>query len=110
MLKFVSQIVLLLEYVLLKRKFLIITLVIDSPPLPVTNLIHQTITYLYLGPQQFLWYQWLCEHTKSTIISCSIFTKELIAYHDDVKRISFFIQLINLRKTHLVIKHIQQFQ
>ena len=49
-------------------------------------------------------------HKKNTIISWSIFTEELIAYHDDVKRNSFFTQLINLKKKGLVIKHIQQFQ
>ena len=42
-LKFASQIFLLLAYVLLKIIFLIITLVTDSPPLSVTNLIHQRI-------------------------------------------------------------------
>ena len=40
----------------------------------------------------------------------SIFIEELIAYHDDIKRNSFFTQLINLRKRGLVIENIQQFQ
>ena len=57
-----------------------------------------------------MWYQWLCERKKNTIISWSIFTKELIAYHDDVKSNSFFTQLINLRHKGSVIEHIQQFQ
>ena len=69
-----------------------------------------TTASLYLEPQQFLWYQWLCKCKKNTIISWSIFSEELIAYHDDVKRNSFFTQLINLRKNGLVIEHIQQFQ
>ena len=52
----------------------------------------------------------MCKHKKNTILSWSIFIEELIAYHDDVKSNSSFIQLINLRKKGLVLKHIQQFQ
>ena len=74
------------------------------------NLQKVTIASLYLEPQQFVWYQWLCECKKNTIIYWSIFIKELIAYHDDVKRNSFFTQLINLWKKGSVIEHIQQFQ
>ena len=51
-----------------------------------------------------------CQIYKNTIISWSILTEELIAYHDDVKSIFFFTQLINLRKKGVVIEHIQQFQ
>ena len=76
----------------------------------VPNLQKVTIASLYLEPQQFVWYQWLCERKKNTIISWSIFTEELIAYHDGVKRNSFFAQLINIRKKCLVIEHIEQFQ
>ena len=57
-----------------------------------------------------MWYQWLYEHKKNTIISWFIFTKELIAYHDDAKRNSFFTQLINLWQKGLEIECIQQFQ
>ena len=57
-----------------------------------------------------MWYQWLCECKKNTIISWSIFTEELLAYHDDVKSNSFFTQLINLGQKGPVIEHIQQFQ
>ena len=57
-----------------------------------------------------MWYQWLCECKKNTIISWSIFTEELISYHDDVKTNSFFTQLINLWQKGPVIDHIQQFQ
>ena len=64
----------------------------------VPNLQKVTIASLYLEPQRFVWYQWLCECKKNTIISWSIFTEELIAYHDDVKINSFFTQLINLWK------------
>ena len=76
----------------------------------VPNLQKVTIASLYLEPQQFVWYQWLCERKKNTIISWSIFTEELITYHDDVRINSLFTRLINLRKKGLVIEHIQQFQ
>ena len=41
----------------------------------VPNLQKVTIASLYLEPQQFVWYQWLCECKKNTIVSWSIFTK-----------------------------------
>ena len=76
----------------------------------VPNLQKVTIASLYLEPQQFVRYQWLCERKKNTIISWSIFTEELIAYHDDVKSNSLFTQLINPKQKGPVIEHIQQFQ
>ena len=57
-----------------------------------------------------MWYQWLCEHKKNTIISWSIFIEELITYHDDVKSNSFFTQLINLRQKGPLIEHNKKFQ
>ena len=41
----------------------------------VPNLQKVIIASLYIEPQQFVWYQWLCECKKNTIISCSIFTE-----------------------------------
>ena len=76
----------------------------------VWNLQKVTIASLYLEPEQFVWYQWICECKKNSIISWSIFTEELISYHDDVKSNFFFTQLINLRKKGPLIKHIQQFK
>jgi hypothetical protein len=55
-----------------------------------------TIASLYLENDQFVWYQWLCERKKDYIISWSIFTDELIAHYGDIKRNTFFSQLINL--------------
>ena len=46
---------------------------------------------------------------KDIIISRSIFTKELIFYHDD-KNNTFFSQLVNLKQKGSVAKHIQKFQ
>jgi hypothetical protein len=65
-----------------------------------------TITSLYLEPGQFVWYQWLCEKKNDTIISGSIFTKELISYHEN-KNKTFFSQLVNLKQNGLVVEHIQ---
>jgi hypothetical protein len=48
------------------------------------------IASLYLEPEKFVWNQWLCEHKKGSIISWSIFSEELIEYHDDSKSNSFF--------------------
>ena len=73
------------------------------------NIHKVTIVSLYLEPQKFVWYQWLCECKHNYIISWFIFTKEFIPYHDDVKSNSFFTQFINLRKKGLV-EHIRQFQ
>ena len=69
-----------------------------------------TIASLYLEPEQVVWYQWLCEHKKGSIISWSIFTEELIAYHVDIKSNSIFTQLTHLRQKGPIMEHIQQFQ
>ena len=49
-------------------------------------------------------------NTKKLYFSWSIFVEEFISYQDDVKRNSFFTQLINLRQNCPVIENIQQFQ
>ena len=63
----------------------------------VPNFQKVTIASLYLELEQFVWYQWLCEQKKDTIISCSIFTEELISFHDH-KTHTFFSQLVNLKQ------------
>ena len=63
----------------------------------VPNLQKVTIASLYLEPEQFVWYQWLREQKKDTIISWSIFMEELISYHDDNIN-NFFSQLVNLKQ------------
>ena len=69
-----------------------------------------TIASLYLESYQFVWYQWICDRKKDSIISWSIFTEELIAPYRDINNNTFFIQLVNLKKKGLVTKHIKQFQ
>ena len=50
-----------------------------------------TIASLYLEPDQFVWYQWLCDRKKDSIISWSIFTEELIAHYGDINSNIVFI-------------------
>ena len=64
-----------------------------------------TIASLYLEPDQFLWYQWICDCKKE-----SIFTEELIAHYGDINSNTFFNQLVNVKKKGLVTDHIKQFQ
>ena len=68
------------------------------------------IASLYLENDQFVWYQWICERKKDSIISWSMFTDELIAPYGDIKSNTFFSQLINLQQKGPITKHIQQFQ
>ena len=67
------------------------------------------IASLYLDPEQVVRYQLLFERKKGSIISWSIFTKELIAYHEDINSNSFFTQLKHLRQKGPIMEHIQQF-
>jgi hypothetical protein len=69
-----------------------------------------TLASLYLEPDQFVWYQWICEQKKDSIVSWSIFMDELIAHYGDIKRNTFFSQLINLKQRGPITEHIQQFQ
>ena len=69
-----------------------------------------TIASLYLEPDQFVWYQWICDYKNDSIISWSIFKEELIAHYGDVNRNTFFSQLVNLKQKGSVTDHIKQFQ
>ena len=69
-----------------------------------------TIASLYLKPDNFVWYQWICDHKKDSIISWSIFIEELTAHYGDINNNTFFIQLVNLKQKGPVTKHIKKFQ
>ena len=69
-----------------------------------------TIASLYLKPDNFVWYQWICDHKKDFIIFCSVFTEELIAHYGDINNNTFFSQLVNLKKQGSVTDNIKQFQ
>jgi hypothetical protein len=66
------------------------------------------IASLYLEPNQFVWYRWLCSH--KSLVTCIIFTEEMIARYEDTRSNTFFSQLINLKQKGLVIEHIENFQ
>jgi hypothetical protein len=53
------------------------------------------IVSLYLEPNQFVWYRWLC--SCKSLITWKIFMKEMIAHYEDTRRNTFFSQLINLK-------------
>jgi hypothetical protein len=40
-----------------------------------------TIASLYLELDQFVWYQWMCDHKKDSIVSWLVFMNELIAQY-----------------------------
>jgi hypothetical protein len=66
------------------------------------------IASLYLEPNQFVWYRWLCSH--KSLVTWTIFMKEMIANYEDTRSNTFFIQLINLKQKGLVTEHIDNFQ
>jgi len=46
------------------------------------------IATLYLEPNQFVWYQWLCSGKQ--IVTWAIFMDEMIAHYEDTKSNIFF--------------------
>ena len=63
---------------------------------------------LYLEPNQFVWYQWLC--SRKQVITWAIFTEELVAHYEDTKSNTFFSQLISLKQKGSIMEHIEEFQ
>jgi hypothetical protein len=66
------------------------------------------IASLYLEPNQFVWYRWLC--SCKSLVTWKIFTEEMIANYEDTRRNTFFSQLINLKQKGLVTENIENFQ
>jgi hypothetical protein len=66
------------------------------------------IYYLYLEPNQFMWYQWICSH--KSLFTWTIFTEEMIAHYEDKRSNIFFSQLMNLKQKGSVTEHIENFQ
>jgi hypothetical protein len=66
------------------------------------------IASLYLEPNQFVWYRWLC--SRKSLVTWTIFTEEMIAHYEDTRSNTFFSQLINLKQKGSVTKHIENFQ
>ena len=69
-----------------------------------------TIASLYLEPDQFVLYQWICDRKNDSIVFWSIFTEELIAHCRDVNNNTLFSKLVNLKQKSPVTEHIKQFQ
>jgi len=63
---------------------------------------------VYLEPNQFVWYQWLC--SRKQFITWAIFTEELIANYEDTKRNTFFSQWMSLKQKGSILEHIEEFQ
>jgi hypothetical protein len=66
------------------------------------------IASLYLEPNQFVWYRWIC--SCKSLVTWTIFTKEMIAHYEDTRSNTFFSQLMNLKQNNLVTEHIENFQ
>jgi hypothetical protein len=63
---------------------------------------------LYLKPNQFVWYRWIC--SRKSLVAWTIFMEEMIAHYEDTRSNTFFSQLINLKQKGLVIENIENFQ
>jgi hypothetical protein len=59
------------------------------------------ISSLYLEPNQFVWYRWLC--SRKSLVTWTIFTEEMIAHYEDTRSNTFFSQLINIKQKGSVI-------
>jgi hypothetical protein len=66
------------------------------------------IASLYLEPNQFVWYRWLC--SRKSLITWTIFMEEMISHYDDTRSNTFFSQLINLKQKGSITEHIENFQ
>jgi gas vesicle protein len=66
------------------------------------------IASLYLEPNQFVWYRWLC--SCKSLVTWTMFTEEMISHYDDTRRNTFFSQLIHLKQKGSVTEHIENFQ
>jgi hypothetical protein len=78
----------------------------DLHNVPHTQKVH--ISSLYLEPNKYVWYPWLCSH--KSLVTWTIFMEEMIADYEDTRSNTFFSQLINLKQKGLVTDHIENFQ
>jgi hypothetical protein len=66
------------------------------------------IAYLYLEPNQFVWYRRFC--SRKSLVTWTIFMKEMITHYEDTRSNTFFIQFINIKQKGSVTKNIENFQ
>ena len=78
----------------------------DIHGVPLLQKVYIACNYLELN--QFLWYKGLC--SRKTLITWSIFTKEMIAHYEDTKRNTFLSQVINLKQKCSMAEQIEDFQ
>ena len=63
---------------------------------------------LYLEPNQFVWYRWLC--SRKSLVTWTIFTEEMIAHYEDTRSNTIFSKFINLKKKGSIAELIENFQ
>jgi hypothetical protein len=66
------------------------------------------IDSLYLEPNQFVWYRWIC--SRKSLVTWKIFTEEMITHYEDTRSNTFFSQLINIKQKGSVAENIDNFQ
>jgi hypothetical protein len=66
------------------------------------------IASLYLEPNQFVWYRWLC--SRKSLVTWTILMEEMVEHYEDTRSNTFFSQLINLTQKGSVTEHIENFQ
>jgi hypothetical protein len=66
------------------------------------------IVSLYLEPNQFVWYRWIC--SRKSLVTWTIFMEEMIEHYEDTRINTFFSQLINLKQKGSDVEHIENLQ
>jgi hypothetical protein len=80
----------------------------DLHNVPNTQKVH--ISSLYLEPNQFVWYRWLCSH--KSLVTWTIFTEEMIAHYDKYKEHYLLtehidnFQILNIKVTNIPDEHL----
>ncbi|KAH9291976.1 hypothetical protein KI387_042841, partial [Taxus chinensis] len=71
-----------------------------------------TLASLYLEPDQFVWYRWLCaQRQKNGLgVTWTVFTEELQLHYSSSVSENYFSQLAKLRQTGSVKDYVHQFQ
>jgi hypothetical protein len=66
------------------------------------------IDFLYLEPNQFVWYRWI--FSRKSLVTWKHFIEEMTEHYEDTRINTFFSQLINLKQKGSVAEHIDNFQ
>lgn len=70
-----------------------------------------TLESLYLEPNQFVWYRWLCAQRQKSGLSVTwtVFTEELQLHYGSIVSDNYFSQLEKLRQTRSTKDYVHQF-